>query len=832
MTFRHPLIVALARALNGAFFVMTAAYAVLNASAFAYYQFIRPELFGWLPAFVAINHEMYWVALLVTSLTLIEDLRRWRWSAWSYIAASAALGSWLIFNPVLSTVGYGPRSLTVAVVALVPVVWLAIVDHALAGAPSWALTGGKGGEQRVLRACGVAALLVWGLYGVAIPWRLHAALGVDLTAAALLMALANSLVAHLVVFAILYLAMVVIMAGGAITGSGGIEYGAVAMLSAAVVTVVFHEVVCVAMSFGGADSWIASAAFAVALTIAWSGVAWRRARAVEARSLTALDVWLSPMAPITGGRWRAGAAVGAVALPFAAYALATSVEQLDWNFLLQKLGVFVIWLIAFGLAHRLVRARAKPAGLWAALLPPAAVLMAFVSAEAAQTRVRAWSGDARLDPEFVLDRYAAVDPSFHLISDLLRANSGEGAEFYGYLKTNSTIATQIKPVTIDFVNPIGPAAARRPHIFLFVVDSLRRDYVSAYNPAVTFTPALGEFARDSFVFERAYTRYGGTGLAVPSIWSGGMLMHKQYVRPFEPMDTLSKLLAAGDYRRIMSYDSVVSALVPRVAALTELDRGKRNLDFDLCSTLPELAGRLEATRDDPRPVFAYSLPQTVHFAVVMFQKPMPATDAYSGFFAPVATGLQKTDRCFGHFVDGLKRSGMYDDSIIIVTSDHGDSLGEQGRWGHAYTVFPEVMRVPLIVHLPAWLRSSVTTDLARPAFLTDITPTLYALLGYAPAPLGSLYGAPLFVPPDQAPGDRRHESFLLASSYGSVYGTLRHNGRALYIADAIDGRDYAYDTRDNGVGVRVQVTEAMRAINWDLIRGEIGRLAAQYHFSP
>ena len=433
----------------------------------------------------------------------------------------------------------------------------------------------------------------------------------------------------------------------------------------------------------------------------------------------------------------------------------------------------------------------------------------------------------------MLDRYAAVDPSFHLIRDLLRADSGDAAAFYGHLRAHSTIAAaEIAPIDIDFVTPLGPATGRRPHIFLFVIDSLRRDYLSAYNPAVAFTPSVGAFARDSFVFDRAYTRYGGTGLAVPSLWSGGMQMHKQYVQPFDPMNTLAKLLAANDYRRMMTYDSVVSALVPRVAALTELDRGARNRDLDLCGMLPELVGRLEATRDDPRPVFAYSLPQVVHFAVVLFQDPMPAADAYPGFFAPVAAGVQNMDRCFGTFIDALTRSGMYGDSVIIVTSDHGDSLGEQGRWGHAYTVFPEVMRVPLVVHLPTWLRVEVTTDLARPAFLTDIAPTLYALLGYAPAPLGSLYGAPLFVPRDEAPSDRRHESFLLASSYGSVYGTLRHNGRALYIADAIDGRDYAYDMRDNGVGVRVQATEALRAINWDLIRRDIDSLAAQYDFRP
>jgi arylsulfatase A-like enzyme len=216
----------------------------------------------------------------------------------------------------------------------------------------------------------------------------------------------------------------------------------------------------------------------------------------------------------------------------------------------------------------------------------------------------------------------------------------------------------------------------------------------------------------------------------------------------------------------------------------------------------------------------------------MFQKPKPAANAYPGFFAPVAAAVKKMDGCFGEFVQYLKSNGMYDDSIVILTSDHGDSLGDRGQWGHAYTIFPEVMRVPLIVHLPEWLRSKVETDLSRVALSADITPTLYELLGYQPADLGSLYGSPLFVARGGRLSDRRRGPVLLASSYGSVYGMLRHNGRFLYIANAIEGRDYAYDLSSNEIGERVQVTAAMRTLNWRLIREEVAKLAAQYHFTP
>jgi hypothetical protein len=65
-----------------------------------------------------------------------------------------------------------------------------------------------------------------------------------------------------------------------------------------------------------------------------------------------------------------------------------------------------------------------------------------------------------------------------------------------------------------------------------------------------------------------------------------------------------------------------------------------------------------------------------------------------------------------------------------------------------------------------------------------------------------------------------------------VYAMLRHNGRALYIADAMQGRDLAYEMRSNGEMQRITITDAMRTINRQLIRGHIGLIAAEYQYSP
>jgi hypothetical protein len=158
-----------------------------------------------------------------------------------------------------------------------------------------------------------------------------------------------------------------------------------------------------------------------------------------------------------------------------------------------------------------------------------------------------------LVPEFALEGYVAADVSYRLISETLHVESREDTNFYAHLRANSVIQNaSVAPIDVDFAHSIHPVEAETPNIFLFVIDSLRRDYLSPYNPAVGFTPAIGAFARDSIVFERAYTRYGGTGLAVPSIWAGGLLLHKMYVTPFDPSNALLKLIDAGKYRRVTS----------------------------------------------------------------------------------------------------------------------------------------------------------------------------------------------------------------------------------------------------------------------------------------
>src|SRR5262249_19177153 len=152
-------ITAVARAATTIFYLITAAYCILSYNSFAYYQFIRPEVFAWPGDFVALYHwffGVFWLVNLLTLMPYISGPRR-SWSAVAYLAATALVGAWLVKNPLLPTIDNSARSLFIGLSALLLPFALAIIDHAIV--PGRPLQHSR--EQRLLRTCAVAALVVW-----------------------------------------------------------------------------------------------------------------------------------------------------------------------------------------------------------------------------------------------------------------------------------------------------------------------------------------------------------------------------------------------------------------------------------------------------------------------------------------------------------------------------------------------------------------------------------------------------------------------------------------------------------------------------------------------
>ena len=201
-------------------------------------------------------------------------------------------------------------------------------------------------------------------------------------------------------------------------------------------------------------------------------------------------------------------------LPGLAYVALSLSAQMDWGFLLQKTGVLTIWFLAWAAIVTLSR------GVQAARRS-AARSPSRRSCSPATPGVRARERHATAASQFqqlaALSRYATFDASFRTLDDALADRPPTPRAFYEFLQANSNVrpAMPIAPRTI----PLAPRITRadeRPNVFLFVFDSLRPDYLSAYNAAVTFSPSLDALAAESLVFRQGVhaVRRHRTGAAV------------------------------------------------------------------------------------------------------------------------------------------------------------------------------------------------------------------------------------------------------------------------------------------------------------------------------
>ena len=785
--------------------VGTMAYCLLVAVPFTYTQFIQSQLGGPLVVFAMRYALFVWAAVASIIMAVLPQLRRRYRDAVALVAVSTAAAIGVTLTPGLAALPSDVSALWIGLAALVPMVWLAAVDvRAVRLAVRWERPADEGeAHARVLTAALASALVVWIIQSATAVLR----------GGALTDQIVWALPAELVVFGGVAVVCALIRGLAWSSHTPAItEFRALWLAIWAAIAVVLKSIVFSALSFTGGLAVVAAASAAAALTAMWAswGVMIRAASGVPVES--GLDVWLNPSGRRRGvlvtAIWLA--VVGAIGVR-----VTLTVARLDWNFLGQMTVAIVIWSAVFAVAYGGARPRrviGLNAGMALACLPPLGFMLLMASGRAQAA-----------------DRTAGFDPAFRLVDTFVRpAPAATDADFFAFLQRNTNIphATHVDPIEISFSPHLERTAGDKPNIFIIVIDSLRRDYVGAVNKAVSFTPAIDAFGRESVVFSNAFTHYGATGLSQPSIWAGSLLLHKQYVTPFSPMNSLEKLVTTEGYRQFVSVDVILRTLFPAsVPLLTELDAGRANKDYDLCHSVDELRENIEKARPEPRPMFAYTQPQNIHISTITREgASVPPGESYPGFYAPYASRLHTIDRCFGGFVDYLKASGLYDRSVVVLTADHGDSLGEDGRFGHAYTIYPEIIRIPLIVHAPPAIVPKLAVNKDALVFSTDITPTLFAILGHPPTSTAFPLGRSLLAD-RPAPGDE-----LIASSYGAVYGLVVDAGRREYVADAVNFRDMEYDLTSGFVGRATSVSDADRGRWRETIRSRVSAIAALYNF--
>ena len=274
----------------------------------------------------------------------------------------------------------------------------------------------------------------------------------------------------------------------------------------------------------------------------------------------------------------------------------------------------------------------------------------------------------------------------------------------------------------------------RPPIVLISIDTLRSDRLPAYGYRGVETPAIDALRRDGILFERAYSHAASTLPAHASMLSGllppehGVRDNMGYRLGGEDVPMLAALLTQRGYATGGAVSSFVLRRETGIAAGFEFfdDRigyraglGAEGLQRLGGETLAAALPWLRSVAD--RPFFLFLHLYEPHSP---YKPPEPFASRYE---SPYDGEVAAADRVVGDILQELKQIGIYEDSVILLTSDHGEGLGDHGEDEHGIFVYREILQIPLILKLPGAERGG--TACAAPVQLVDILPTLARLAG-------------------------------------------------------------------------------------------------------
>jgi len=153
--------------------------------------------------------------------------------------------------------------------------------------------------------------------------------------------------------------------------------------------------------------------------------------------------------------------------------------------------------------------------------------------------------------------------------------------------------------------------------------------------------------------------------------------------------------------------------------------------------------------------------------------------------------IEYLDANFGKLLDKLKALGTYDDTLIVLTADHGEELQEHGGWWHGLTLYDEQIRVPMLVKWPKGKREMPYDETAGIVGSIDVAPTLIARAGAAVPE--AMQGTDLAIGYADRKESQR-EVFSEEDHEGNVLWSLRT--RSMKLIEANEGNHRGLPTRE------------------------------------
>jgi arylsulfatase A-like enzyme len=295
----------------------------------------------------------------------------------------------------------------------------------------------------------------------------------------------------------------------------------------------------------------------------------------------------------------------------------------------------------------------------------------------------------------------------------------------------------------------GGEKVSRPNVIICLVDTLRRDHLGLYGYSRDTSPRLEAFAADAVVFDDARAPSSWTKPSTGSLLTGMNPIRHGAVTRTDRLDPTVKLL--GTYLKSIGYHTSGFVTNPNAIAVWGFDQGF-DAFYDLESTRESTrADRANAVLFDhlsgsPGEPFFYYLhtldPHSPYDPPAPFDtkwrdqstivlspgKVRNATPAQVESTVAAYDGeISFSDHHFGAMLDELKRRGLYNNSLIVFTSDHGEEFLEHGFTGHGHSLYEEQLRIPLVIKFPK--NGHAGRVVHERVSLIDIVPTLLAMLG-------------------------------------------------------------------------------------------------------
>jgi arylsulfatase A-like enzyme/Tfp pilus assembly protein PilF len=271
------------------------------------------------------------------------------------------------------------------------------------------------------------------------------------------------------------------------------------------------------------------------------------------------------------------------------------------------------------------------------------------------------------------------------------------------------------------------------NVLLISIDTLRADHLSAYGFPRPTTPNIDAVAREGVLFKNVHTPVPMTLPAHVSMLTGtlppthGLRDNLQNRLP-EGSQTLAEMLKARGF----TTGAIVSTFVLDRRFGTSQGFDTYDDRFQAVHKIGDLAERKgdEATRlardwldeHKAQPFFLF-----VHFYDPHdpYEPPEPFASKWSAH--PYEGEVAFADYCVGQVLERLRQLGLYDDTLIVITGDHGEMLGEHGELNHGFFIYEGALRVPLVVRAPHAQATARQVDL--PVSLIDIVPTVLSMVG-------------------------------------------------------------------------------------------------------